>query len=53
MGQRTLQSSAGKDTESVFFSAVGQRGKLAAIKQILRLDARSADVVEAEIQHYE
>ena len=53
VGYWTLQDSAGKGTESVFFSAVGQRNELAAIKQIVRRDRWSAEVAEVEIKHYE
>lgn len=53
VGSWTLQDSAGKGTESVFFSAVGPQGELAAIKQIVRKDSRSAELAAAEIQHFE
>ncbi|KAK5105686.1 hypothetical protein LTR62_002373 [Meristemomyces frigidus] len=53
IGNWRLNSTAGKGTESVFFSAVGPHGELVVIKQVVSKDWPSAENADKEMLHYE
>ncbi|KAK4898102.1 hypothetical protein LTR49_027875 [Elasticomyces elasticus] len=53
VGPWQLRSSPGQGSKSVFFSAIGPRGELAVVKQLVRRDSRSGKDADIEIRQYE